>query len=232
MNAREIVPDICAGSALMCQRFGAWLLPGTVKAAACRLAATAVGAAFFVPLLFAARPVAAVAFTLWCAGAWLTRGTGRRRERAERAFVVLLDEAIGDRNGVLLADVLRLIHASGQLPEWKVTDVRAQCERLGIRVRDSLNVAGRGVSVGVHRDDLNEAWDVPSAAPLPAPSVTPSPGGSSAGQSETTWRATYPSEGVVCTNQVPVSGGSEQQPADDFDEHLGDALDVLRGVTR
>lgn len=216
MNGSQIVPDICTGSALMCRRFGAWLLPGTLKGAACRLAGTAAGAAFYVPLLFAARPVAAVTFALWCGGAWLTQRRVHRRRAAELAFVRLLRDAIGDANGTLLADVLATAQAAGHLVEWTVNDVRKLCEqRLKIRVTDSIKVRER-VSVGVHRDDLYAAWPRVRPAPPPPPLDAPSPDGSSAGQGETTYRVAHSSEGVPCIVQA------SDEP--DVEDAIDDAL--------
>ncbi|MCM2427374.1 hypothetical protein [Streptomyces sp. RKAG337] len=225
MNGAQIVPDICTGSALMCRRFGAWLLPGTLKGAAARLSAAALGTAFFVPLLFSARPLAAVAFALWCGGAWLTQRAGHRRAAAEDAFVRLLHEAIGDANGTLLADVLVTIQRAGHLREWAVNDVRKLCERLGIRVTDAIKVSGR-TSVGVHRDDLNAAWPAVRVAPSPAPLASPSPPGSSAGQSGTTFEASHPTEGVTCITQVPAR--SDDAGVEDA---ISDALDLFREPT-
>lgn len=75
---------------------------------------------------------------------------GRARE-AWHAFVI---EAIGDRQGVHLRDLLDTLQQTGHHPDWEVADVKRVCETAGIPVRARVRVRGLGVTVGVHRDDL------------------------------------------------------------------------------
>lgn len=83
---------------------------------------------------------------------------------AEEAFRQLLRDAIGDRNGVLLRDVLVLLHRAGMHPDWEVADVWSACEHVGVRPRRAVKVGGEG-GYGVLRGDL------PDPAPAPSPAT-------------------------------------------------------------
>ncbi|GCD46130.1 hypothetical protein [Streptomyces paromomycinus] len=95
---------------------------------------------------------------------------------AEDAFRTLVWDAIGDRQGVHLRDLLAALHQAGMHPEWEVADVRSVCTRLGIPVRDRVRVRGRGVTVGVHRADLAPAEAPSGPSPESGPVETPGPG--------------------------------------------------------
>ncbi|WP_125935299.1 hypothetical protein [Streptomyces sp. WAC 06738] len=92
---------------------------------------------------------------------------------AEAAFRQLLAGAVGDRNGVHLKTVVALLHEHGLLTDWGVSEVRAQCEALGIPVRRSLKISGQ-VQMGVHRDDLPAPLAAPSPFPLDEPPASTS----------------------------------------------------------
>lgn len=97
------------------------------------------------------------------------------------AFLDRLRTLIGDRNGVLLRDVVADLHAAGVPAEWGVPDARALCTTLGVPVKGSIKVAGE-TSVGVHRTALP-----PAAAPSPPASSIEAPeAGSSEGSSPMT----------------------------------------------
>ncbi|MET7933475.1 hypothetical protein [Streptomyces sp. NPDC005322] len=133
------------------------------------------GAAVVVWLIVRARPwLMWVLAAGWLIAAWRASrpASGEEAEAdaagadpaaAEEAFRQLLRDAVGDRTGVHLVDVLALLHRAGHFPGWEVADVRAACERAGVPVRRSVKVAGK-VTWGVHRDDL------------PGPAEAPSPG--------------------------------------------------------
>lgn len=191
----RLVEAVRRGSGVLAGRFGAWLLPGAVGETVVRWLALLFGAFFVLGTALAAPltivPVLAV---WWCIAAGRTGRQLLRQEAAEVAFVELLRDAIGDRNGVLLADVLRLLHREQLLLDWDVSDVRARCAELGIPVRDSLKVAG-SVSVGVHVTDLTAVWDV---GLTPPPVIdNPSPSGISAGDYPTTPEGPPTPEGVT-----------------------------------
>lgn len=114
---------------------------------------------------------------------------------AERAFVQLLHDAVGDRNGVHLSTIAEILHQHGFLTDWGVPDLRERCAALGVPVRASLKVEGK-VRVGVHRDDLPAL----PQEPRPAPTTE----GSAAGQT-----ADYPADYPATTGDLPAP----EQPA-------------------
>lgn len=226
---RRHVDRLAVGTLALLRQFGGWLLPGTWQTAAARLVGSALGTGFALTVIERAPVLLWPAFAAWAVAAWCTGRADERRRRAEAELVLLLDDMIGPRNGVLLVDVLTALHAKELLTDWDVRQLRAAVERVGVRVRDSLKVEGR-VSVGVHREDLDAVL-----APLPARTTAPPPPGSSAGQGPTT----SPTTSVV----TPIGGGvaftvhtsprpaaAEPAPAparDGFEEHLNDALALL-----
>lgn len=134
---------------------------------------------------------------------------------AAGALLQLLHDCIGHGNGVHLADALATLHHHGMLADWTVTDLRAQVEALGVRVRPSLKVGGR-VRVGVHRDDLTAvSWTPPPPSSEGAPVGVVSAGHSEL-PAETTSRAT--------PRLAPLGGGA----GDPVDAHFEDALDLIR----
>lgn len=206
---------VISGSAVLARSYGRWLWTGELRAVTGRLVGNGLAGAYLGSIAYHHELIAAAAGCAWCFAAYRSAPrTAADRARADKAFIKLLRDAIGDANGVLLADVLATIHAAGHLPEWTVSDVRALCERLGIPVKDKIKVSGR-VSVGVHRDDLDAAHPRPTPPPL----ATPSPRGSSAGHRSTTPLTTYAPEGVTCTPHVPVG-----VPATDVEDAFADAL--------
>src|SRR5690606_13052238 len=72
---------------------------------------------------------------------------------------------IGDRQGVHLRDLLAHAHAHGMFEGLEVAEFRAHLERWDIPVRSRCRVRGLGVTVGIHRDDLE---DVSSPSPAAA----------------------------------------------------------------
>ncbi|WP_042170122.1 hypothetical protein [Streptomyces sp. NBRC 110035] len=74
-------------------------------------------------------------------------------------------ERIGDRQGVHLRDLLAHAHAHGMFEGLEVAEFRAHLERWDIPVRARVRVRGLGVTVGIHRDDL-EGLVSPSPTPV------------------------------------------------------------------
>lgn len=210
---------LLTGSEALARRFiTAWFGDGP-KTAALRLLGAAIPLVLAVFMLRAHPALWALLAAAWGIASWRAAPEPPRtrdQAAARTAFVRLLRDCIGDRNGVLLADVLATAQAAGLLADWDVTRVREACETVGVTVRDSLKVQGR-TSVGVHRDDLNAAHP----ATPPTTSETPPDDGSSAGQPTTT-SATTPvgRSGPVVDTRTP-------DPA--FEDHLADALDLLGG---
>ncbi|MEV5138448.1 hypothetical protein AB0K71_05820 [Streptomyces syringium] len=92
------------------------------------------------------------------------------------AFLALLRTQIGDRNGVLLRDLVTGLREAGAPAPWGMTETRALCTAAGVPVRRSLKTPS-GTSPGVHRDDLPAVLGPsPAAPPMGAP-----PAGSSVG---------------------------------------------------
>lgn len=85
--------------------------------------------------------------------------TGNVRE----ATLEWIWQRIGDRQGVHLRDLLAHARAHGMFEGLEVAELRAHLERWGIPVRSRCRVRGLGVTVGIHRDDL-EAVAGPSPA--------------------------------------------------------------------
>lgn len=92
-------------------------------------------------------------------------------EEVYAATLAWLHQAVGDRNGVHLADLLANAHAHGMLTDLDVAAFRARLEGWHIPVRQQLKVGGRN-RPGVRRADLPPA---PSLAPgderLPHPAT-------------------------------------------------------------
>lgn len=82
-------------------------------------------------------------------------GTGPRTAEAPTDDELLraLADLIGTRNGVLLRDVVAAFHKAGVRTSWGIPELRAQCERLRIPIKASLQV-GKFTSKGVHREGL------------------------------------------------------------------------------
>lgn len=124
-------------------------------------------------------PGAAVA---WCVAAWWIAPPGEREASAGPAEDVIpkpvhsdpqdvyaatlewIRQQIGDRQGVHLRDLLAHAQVHGMFEDLDVTELRAHLERHRIPVRDRVRVRGLGVTVGIHRDDLQ-----PLPEPLPDP---------------------------------------------------------------
>lgn len=200
---RRVLARIVTGSGLLWGQFATWLIAGRLRETAGRLFGVFAAGWMLGGMLLAARPLLWITAGAWCVAAYRTTRTVERREASEAAFVQWIRDQIGDRNGVLLAELLAGLHAAGMHLDWDVTDVRAVVERLGIPVRDAIKVSG-SVSIGVHVDDLTAVWDV-DITPPPAPSESPSPAGLTCGNYPTTPRVTVASEGAQ-TIVTPVRG--------------------------
>lgn len=61
---------------------------------------------------------------------------------------------VGDTQGVHLRDLLAHAQAHGMFQDLEVADLKGHLERWDIPVRKRVRVRGRGVTVGIHRDDL------------------------------------------------------------------------------
>lgn len=78
-------------------------------------------------------------------------------------------QLVGDTQGVHLRDLLTHAHAHGLLTDVDLPAFRGHLERWEIPVRKRVRVRGRGVTVGIHRDDLRApSSPSPEAAPTEA----------------------------------------------------------------
>ncbi|KUF18448.1 hypothetical protein [Streptomyces silvensis] len=83
-----------------------------------------------------------------------------------------LHDRIGDAQGVHLRDLLAHAQAHSMFEGLDVTTFRAHLERWDIPVRPRVRVRGKGVTVGIHRDDLQGP---PAASPAPSGQETAEP---------------------------------------------------------
>lgn len=244
---RRTLRLICKGIGTQRQAWTAWVLCRQFLPAVRRLAATGAAGWFLFSLVLNAPQMLWLATGLWLAAAWRAGRNIEEEQRNEERFVQWVRDVIGDRNGVLLSELLAAWHEAGLNLDWDVAQVRAICERLSIPVRDKLKVGGV-VSVGVHVEDLTRVWDV-QVTPLPAPSVNPSPDAVASGNYSTTVEASPIVEGVAWSMQESRKPVPEQSDADvkeaekqrlqglmnhvhaqreaAFEDHLTDALGIL-----
>lgn len=165
------------GSALLARRIGArlanWVsksrrtdLTGWKAAAGPLLRLVLLGAAAW----FAYRLLRALPWLMWAITAgWCWAAFAATRQPKEHApeeapahapgevHAAVLDwvrQAIGDRQGVHLRDLLTNAQHHGICEGMELTDFRATLEDRGVPVRRRVRVRGQGVTVGVHRDDL------------------------------------------------------------------------------
>nr|WP_051800408.1 hypothetical protein [Streptomyces sp. NRRL S-325] len=87
------------------------------------------------------------------------------------AVLRLLYEALGDRPAMYLSDLLQHLQEKGHGEGWKVADLRARLEALGIPVEMRLKTGGRGASRGVVRAQLPPLSQPDPAVPSPTAST-------------------------------------------------------------
>ena len=245
---RRTVRLICKGITAQRRTWTAWVLCGQFAPAVRRLAGTFIAGWFLLSLVLNAPQMLWLATGLWLAATWKAGRAIEEEARNEERFVQWLRDTIGDRNGVLLSELLAAWHEAGLNLDWDVAQVRAICERLEIPVRDKLKVGGV-VSVGVHVEDFTRVWEV-EVTPPPPQRGAPSEAVTSDNYS-TTVEATPIAVGAAWSLQasrkpVPDKAGSDATEAerqrlqeiatrDDatrreaFEDHLTDALGILHG---
>lgn len=117
----------------------------------------------------------------WCWRAWKTAepaaleepapaGPAHDPDATRQAVLDWIREAIGDRQGVHLRDLLANAQQHGLFDGLDVAGLRAALEQHEVPVRKRVRVRGRGVTVGVHRDDLPAPAGAASVASPAAPS--------------------------------------------------------------
>jgi len=88
-------------------------------------------------------------------------------------LIYALGHLIGTRNGVLLRDVVKAFHKAGVRASWGIPELRVQCERLGIPIKESIQV-GKSTSKGIHREGLKKVIYPTLAGAEKQPSYWPS----------------------------------------------------------
>lgn len=164
MTRRQAAADrLWRGSALLAsdrtERLAGWVrATGRRRAAVLRLAVLiAVGMVVW-RIVRAVPSLLWLIVPAWCVTAWRAAPPAGIAAEASSAPPVdavleLLSGLIADRPGVHLSTVLDQLQENGHGEDWRVADLRARLEALGVPVRRSVKVAGR-VAYGVHRDDL------------------------------------------------------------------------------
>ncbi|MGW4250319.1 hypothetical protein [Streptomyces californicus] len=175
---------LATGSHTLIARIGArtadWIragrrddLTGLAAALGCIVRAVLVAAGAYL-LWRAARAVPALLWVLapaWCWAALRAAPRASAEDPPEEApeepepdpreaVLRLLYEALGDRPSMYLSDLLAHLQKKGHGKGWRVADLRARLEALGIPVEQRLRTGGRGASRGIVRAQL---------PPLPGP---------------------------------------------------------------
>ncbi|HEY6114633.1 MAG TPA: hypothetical protein VI172_01630 [Candidatus Dormibacteraeota bacterium] len=94
-------------------------------------------------------------------------------EAVRSATIEWVQRQVGDTQGVHLRDLLQHAQQHGMFEDLDVTTFRVHLGRWGIPVRSRVRVRGKGVTVGIHRDDLKPLPSTPSPPPSQDP---PNPG--------------------------------------------------------
>lgn len=127
--------------------------------------------------------VRAVPWLMWLLAGWWLRAAWRATrtpaedvdeppvdELAEpdvEPVLALLFEVLGDRDRVHLSTVLAHLHEKGQCEGWKVADLRARLDALGIPVEPKVKIGGVPTR-GVLRDALLAHFPDRGTSPSPA----------------------------------------------------------------
>ncbi|MFG2670837.1 hypothetical protein [Streptomyces sp. NPDC048445] len=90
---------------------------------------------------------------------------------ARDAVILLLHEVLGDRPAMHLSEVLQHLQAKGHGKDWKVADLRARLEALGIPIEMKLKVGRKGPTRGIVRAALPPLSQPEETEASPAPST-------------------------------------------------------------
>jgi hypothetical protein len=162
--SRKHVERLCVGSGAMCRGIGTWLLPGTFSGALKRFAGAILLAWLVAGILLRTTGLIWIAVAAWVIRSWILGRRDERKQDNESSFVQMVRDLIGERNGVLLREILDFLHKVD--PRITFEDLRKQCEELSIPIRDTLNVEGER-SPGIHVEDLEAVWEVDPTPPPP-----------------------------------------------------------------
>lgn len=87
------------------------------------------------------------------------------------AVLRLLYDALGDRPAMHLSELLKHLQEKGHGKGWKVADLRARLEALGIPIELKLKVGGKGPTRGVVKANLPPLPEVDAQKTSTAPST-------------------------------------------------------------
>ncbi|MFD8685355.1 hypothetical protein [Streptomyces sp. NPDC059651] len=159
---RKAMERLAKGSSALALRLGQGIV-GWLKAGEkfsdfmVRLVFLAIPVGVLWGLLLASRAVMWGLAVIWFIAAWraVQPAPGEKEpDLHPEDLADLLWELAGDHKGVHLASVAAQLTKETPGRNWSVKDVKALLEAAGIPTRHSVRVPGRGVAVGVHRQDI------------------------------------------------------------------------------
>ncbi|WP_405459746.1 hypothetical protein OG786_21035 [Streptomyces sp. NBC_00101] len=172
---RKVVERLAQGSSALALRMArgiaGWLKEGEGPSDfVIRLVFLAVPVGVLWGLLAASRGVMWLLLVVWCLGAWRAVQPAKGESGLHPEDLAdLLWELAGDHKGVHLAQVAAQLTKETEGRSWKTKDVKAILEAAGIPTRHSVRVPGRGVAVGVHRQDIPGSPSPAASTPSPDP---------------------------------------------------------------
>ncbi|MET9510775.1 hypothetical protein ABZX62_20335 [Streptomyces flavidovirens] len=171
---RKVIERLATGSSALALRMARGLVEWVKEGAGVtdfliRLVFLAIPVIVVWSLLAATTSVMWVLVIIWCVAAWRAVQPAQRPNAEKEPdlhpedLAELLWELAGDRKGVHLAQVAQQLTRETHGRSWSIPDVKALLKAAGVPTRHSVRVAGLGVAVGVHRQDI-------PGSPSPAPS--------------------------------------------------------------
>lgn len=101
-----------------------------------------------------------------------TEARESRKHGPEDVYAATLEwvwRQLGDAQGVHLRDLLKHAQEHGMFETLDVAAFRTHLERWGIPIRNRCRARGKGVTVGIHREDLKPLLAAPSPTATPDP---------------------------------------------------------------
>ncbi|MFI6606869.1 hypothetical protein [Streptomyces sp. NPDC050507] len=159
---RKAIERLAKGSSTLALRLGQGIV-GWLKAGErfsdfmVRLVFLAIPVGVLWGLLLASRAVMWGLAVIWFIAAWRAVQPAQGEKEPDlhpEDLADLLWELAGERKGVHLAQVAQQLSKETEGRSWSTKDVKALLEAAGVPTRHSVRVPGRGVAVGVHRQDI------------------------------------------------------------------------------
>lgn len=217
MRARRAADRLASGSAYLAARFGCWLLPGTLKTAAARIAGSGTTLAGGLAVAHHTPALMWPAAGAWCVAAWrngrvpaaVDAAAGPEHDDHRGALLAWLDEATTGRNGIHLTELYGRLRERPALADLTDAQLRAVLAHYGVPVVRSLSVDGVSGRTGVRRADVEQLLGAP--APLSSDA------------------ASRPVESGV-DQQVSRPLSATSRPVESgLDAHFSDAVTIVRG---